>query len=94
MNLVQIGISYGDITMGTDKLQEVSTCHWKSSLSPLYLQVQGITALMHDLFSLLGLKGLSCLSAGRKGKKVHFYQRVEGARGLLMNCYFRIEPTS
>lgn len=32
-------------------------------------------------------------SAGRKGGKVHFHQRREGDRGLLMNCYFGIEPT-
>jgi len=32
-------------------------------------------------------------SAGIKGRNVHFYQRLEGDRGLLMNCYFGIEPT-
>lgn len=32
-------------------------------------------------------------SAGRKGGKVHFHQRLEGDKGLLMNCYFGIEPT-
>lgn len=42
----------------------------------------------------LMLSGSLCArSAGRKGGKVHFYQRLEGNRGLLMICYFGIEPT-
>lgn len=40
----------------------------------------------------LMLAGSPCAkSTGGKGGKVHFYQRLEHDRGLLMNCYFGAE---